>query len=419
MARKPHDTPDQPRVGEGRLDRRGFLKHGAALAAVTTPAGAQATQAGGDLPWLHVPGQPFSAYGQPSPHERYTARRIGANRAVAGNGVSFTPLEDLDGTITPNGLHFERHHNGVPQIDPAQHRLVVHGRVRQALSFDVKSLLRYPMRSQMLFIECGGNSNAGWHAEPIQRPAGSVHGLVSCAEWTGVPLSILLEEAGVDPGASWVIAEGADAGAMNMSIPLGKMREDCLIALYVAASHGGLKVLKEAIDPARDWKTQVEHAMGAYLGCLASNPALLRTLTAFLRGASVCATLAALSASRTAEANCATSRRMTRLCACTWSARPPEWGSSRRINRPLSNLPSLLSRLHCASSTAGRLGPESRRLMLTCTCKSALTPGPAGARRIFGVCRRPASWRNNNCSTSAFRLPAHCASLATLRLPSA
>ncbi|OYW31293.1 MAG: sulfite dehydrogenase, partial [Methyloversatilis sp. 12-65-5] len=78
MARNPNDHPDQPRVGEGRLDRRGFLKQGAALAAVTTPAGAQATQAGGDLPWLHVPGQPFSAYGQPSPHERYTARRIGA-----------------------------------------------------------------------------------------------------------------------------------------------------------------------------------------------------------------------------------------------------------------------------------------------------------------------------------------------------
>ncbi|MFH1814313.1 MAG: sulfite dehydrogenase [Pseudomonadota bacterium] len=234
MARNPNGNPDQPRLGaaEDRLDRRRFLKQGAALAGATTATGAMAVPPGIDLPWLHVPGQPFSAYGKPSPHERYTARRIGANRAVAGNGVSFTPLEDLEGTITPNGLHFERHHNGVPQIDPAQHRLVVHGRVRQPLSFDVKSLLRYPMHSQLLFIECGGNSNAGWHAEPIQRPAGSVHGLVSCAEWTGVPLSILLDEAGVDPEASWVIAEGADAGAMNMSIPLGKMRDDCLIGLY-------------------------------------------------------------------------------------------------------------------------------------------------------------------------------------------
>ena len=219
-------------AGGGLLDRRIFMKKGLVLATATAPSGASAQNAGSGLPWLHMPGQPFSTYGQPSPHERFTARRIGANRAVAGNGVSFTPLEDLEGTITPNGLHFERHHNGVPQIEPAQHRLIVHGRVRQPLAFDLKSLLRYPMRSQMLFIECGGNSNAGWHGEPIQRPAGSVHGLVSCAEWTGVPLSILLDEAGVDAGASWVIAEGADAGAMNMSIPLAKMRDDCLIGLY-------------------------------------------------------------------------------------------------------------------------------------------------------------------------------------------
>lgn len=218
-------------AGGGLPERRLFLRRGLMLAGVTGAADALA-QNSGDLPWLHVPGQPFSTYGQPSTYERYTARRISSNRAVAGNGVSFTPLEDLEGTVTPNGLHFERHHNGVPQIDLARHRLTLHGRVRQPLSFDVKSLLRYPMRSQMLFIECGGNSNAGWHAEPIQRPAGSVHGLVSCAEWTGVPLSILLDEAGVGDGASWVIAEGADAGAMNMSIPLAKMRDDCMVALY-------------------------------------------------------------------------------------------------------------------------------------------------------------------------------------------
>ena len=230
MPRQRPDLHTLPEVaGGGLLDRRLFLRRGLALA---TAAAAVETQAADELPWLHTPGTPFTPYGQPSPHERLTARRIGANRAVAGNGVSFTPLEELEGIITPNGLHFERHHNGVPQIDPARHRLVVLGLVRQPLSFDVKSLLRYPMRSQMLFIECGGNSNAGWHGEPIQRSAGSVHGLLSCAEWTGVPLSILLDEAGVDVGASWVIAEGADAGAMNMSIPLAKMRDDCLIGLY-------------------------------------------------------------------------------------------------------------------------------------------------------------------------------------------
>ncbi len=199
-----------------------------------TAVGAGTTQPaqGEDPAWLHEPGAPFSAYGQPAQTERGTTRRIGANRAVAGNGVSFTPLDELEGVITPNGLHFERHHNGVPRIDPARHSLTLHGQVEQPLSFTVKSLLRYPMHSQMLFIECGGNSNAGWHTEPMQRPAGSMHGLVSCAEWTGVPVSLLLDEAGVQPTAKWIIAEGADAGAMNVSIPLAKMRDDCLVALY-------------------------------------------------------------------------------------------------------------------------------------------------------------------------------------------
>ena len=109
-------------------------------------------------------------------------RNIGGNRTPAGDGVSWTPLEDLEGIITPSGLHFERHHDGVPEIDPALHRLVIHGLVRQPLMFTVESLLRYPMRSQFLFIECGGNSNAGWHEEPIQRPLGAFHGLVSCSD---------------------------------------------------------------------------------------------------------------------------------------------------------------------------------------------------------------------------------------------
>jgi sulfane dehydrogenase subunit SoxC len=226
----PHTLPEV--AGGGLLDRRLFLRRGLVLATATAAAHTASATPDGDPPWLHEPGAPFTPYGQPSPHERLTARRIGANRAVPGNGVSFTPLEELEGIITPNGLHFERHHNGVPQIDPARHTLTLHGRVKQPLVFDVKSLLRYPMRSQLLFIECGGNSNAGWHQSPIQRPAGSVHGLISCAEWTGVPLSVLLDEAGVEPDARWVIAEGADAGAMNMSIPLAKMREDCLIGLY-------------------------------------------------------------------------------------------------------------------------------------------------------------------------------------------
>ncbi len=231
-------APDdlQPVAGNGLLHRRVLLRRGLVLATASASAATHAADAvvPGDPspPWMHVPGQPFSIYGQPSPHERNIIRRIAGNRLLPGNGISMTPLEDLEGIVTPNGLHFERHHNGVPQIDPAQHRLLIHGLVRQPLMFDVERLLRYPMRSQLLFLECGGNSNAGWHPEPIQRSVGSFHGLISCSEWTGVPLAVLLEEAGIDRRATWGIAEGADAFAMNISLPLARLMDDAIVALY-------------------------------------------------------------------------------------------------------------------------------------------------------------------------------------------
>ena len=225
----------RPVAGGGLLDRRALLERGLVLA--TAAGGAASVHAATDPadprpPWMRSAGQPFSGYGQPSKHEAALVRRIGANRAVPGNGVSWTPLEELEGMITPAGLHFERHHNGVPQIEPEQHRLLIHGRVRQPLQFRIADLQRYPMRSRLVFIECGGNSNAGWHSQPIQRPAGSFHGMVSCNEWTGVPVALLLNEAGVDAQAAWVIAEGADAFAMNVSLPLAKLMDDGIVALY-------------------------------------------------------------------------------------------------------------------------------------------------------------------------------------------
>lgn len=229
----------QPAAGGGLLHRRVFLKSSLVLAAAGTAAPGFAAEKKpaieADLAhpsWTREPGGPFTNYGQPSKHEAAVIRSIGANRDVPGNGVAWTPLEALEGIITPSGLHFERHHNGVPAIDPAQHRLVIHGLVQRPLEFTVENLLRYPMTSHLLFIECGGNSNAGWHQEPIQRPVGSFHGLVSCSEWTGVPLSILLDEAGVDPKALWAVAEGADAMLMNVSIPVEKLMKDCIVALY-------------------------------------------------------------------------------------------------------------------------------------------------------------------------------------------
>ena len=153
-------------------------------------------------------------------------------RFGTGNGISWTPLHDLQGTIVPNGLHFERHHNGVPEIDPDLHRLLIHGLVKRPLIFTVEDLVRYPMRSHLIFIECGGNSNAGWNPEPIQARVGHFHGLVSCSEWTGVPLAILLDEAGIDPGAKWLLAEGADGAGVSVSVPVDKAMKDGFIALY-------------------------------------------------------------------------------------------------------------------------------------------------------------------------------------------
>lgn len=230
----------QPVAGGGLLHRRVLLKSGLALA---TAGVAGTATAAPDAPakvienlaspsWMHQPGAPFSVYGKPSKHEARVMRSIGSNKDLAGNGVSWTPLESLEGIITPSGLHFERHHNGVPDIDPAQHRLVIHGMVKQPLMFSVDNLMRYPMQSHLIFIECGGNSNAGWHEEPIQRPLGSFHGLVSCSEWTGVPLAVLFDQAGIDPKATWVIAEGADGVVMNVSLPLAKLMDDAIVALY-------------------------------------------------------------------------------------------------------------------------------------------------------------------------------------------
>ncbi len=223
----------QPVAGGGLLDnRRLFMRQGLALGTMAF-FGQDVVASEFDRPaWMLKPGKPFSNYGQPSPHEKAAIRWISSNPATPGNGVSWTPLHSLAGTVTPSGLHFERHHNGVPQIDPGQHRLLVHGLVKNPIFLGMDKLVRYPMVSRFCFIECGGNSNAGWHEEPTQATAGNLHGLVSCSEWTGVPLSIVLEEAGIQPTARWLIAEGADAAAMNISIPLEKALDDAVLAIY-------------------------------------------------------------------------------------------------------------------------------------------------------------------------------------------
>lgn len=220
-------------AGGGLLNRRLFLKKSLTFSALALSA--EVLAADGDMQRsaaAQKPGLPLSNYGHPSKYEQKTIRWTMGNPMAAGNGVSWTPLQDLEGMITPSGLHFERHHNGVPQINPAQHQLLIHGLVDKSLVFTMEDLQRYPMTSVMCFIECGGNSNAAWQSEPIQTQVGYFHGMASCSEWTGVPLRLLLNEAKIKGRAKWLIAEGADAALMNISLPLDKALDDCILALY-------------------------------------------------------------------------------------------------------------------------------------------------------------------------------------------
>ncbi|MBI3512640.1 MAG: sulfite dehydrogenase [Proteobacteria bacterium] len=223
---------DAPVAGNGLLDRRHFLQGGALAAAAVGAGGAATAETLTKAPWMTAPGTPFEGYGQPSRFEAKVVRIAGNPPNAPGTGASRTPLQALNGMITPNGLHFERSHSGIPDIDPDAHRFLIHGLVKRPLVFTLEALARYPMTSRIAFIECAGNSAVLFAKDPAAATVQGIHGLVSCAEWTGVPLAPLLDEAGVDPKAEWLLAEGADAAAMSRSVPLGKARDDALIALY-------------------------------------------------------------------------------------------------------------------------------------------------------------------------------------------
>lgn len=225
---------DAPANSGRALSRRALFGAGVAMAAplAAPPVKAEVGAAAAPPEWMLRPGGPFSAYGVPSKWAEPVKRILFPMDGYPLVGTSRTPFHQLEGVITPTGLHFERHHNGVPQIDPALHRLVIHGLVRRPLTFTMDALMRYPMESRVLFIECGGNSAFNTRPEAPQMSAGAIHGLFSTAEWTGVRLSTLLEEAGLEPAAKWVLAEGADSAAMSRSIPIEKCLDDAIVALY-------------------------------------------------------------------------------------------------------------------------------------------------------------------------------------------
>src|SRR5262245_2291760 len=206
-----------------RPNRRQLLQMGAAVGGtLLTGRAAQALEA--DARKLGIP---LGPYGERSPFEK--AVRWTRESKTPETGSSFTPLQDSVGILTPSALHYERHHSGIPTIDPARHRLVIHGLVDRPLPLSMAEIRRLPSVTRLLALECGGNSAAEWTSgggADVQRS----HGLLSGSEWTGVPLSLVLAEVGVQSRASWVIAEGGDACRMMRSIPLKKAMGDSLLA---------------------------------------------------------------------------------------------------------------------------------------------------------------------------------------------
>jgi sulfane dehydrogenase subunit SoxC len=225
--------PPEPAAGNGLLSRRVFLE-GVVLAGAAAGTTAASAEPLAVPRWSIEPGAALAPYGQPSRFEAKVVRNVppAPNPATTGIGTARTPIQLLNGMITPNGLHFDRSHSGTPDIDPDQHRLLIHGLVKRPLVFTLEALSRYPMQSRISFLECAGNSGALYATQPAPLNAQAIHGLISCAEWTGVKLSTLLDEAGVDPAAKWVVAEGADSSGMSRSVPLAKCMDDALVCLY-------------------------------------------------------------------------------------------------------------------------------------------------------------------------------------------
>jgi sulfane dehydrogenase subunit SoxC len=224
-------------AGNGLINRRALIGRGIAFAGATTAGASTAfTGAGAEPlpvdPWSLAIGSPIPAYETPAKYEQHVVRTLTNPKHEPRTSQARTPHHLLNGTITPNGLHFVVSRTGFPDIDPAKHRLVIHGLVREPKVFTLEALARYPMESRISFVECGGNSAPLYNKDPVQANVQAIHGLLSCAEWTGVRLSTLLEETGIDPQAKWFLAEGADGPSMNRSIPIAKALDDAMIALY-------------------------------------------------------------------------------------------------------------------------------------------------------------------------------------------
>ncbi|MFN3571448.1 MAG: sulfite dehydrogenase [Polaromonas sp.] len=245
IRRAPENFLSREQIQDVRAGRRGFL-----AGAVAAAAGAMATQralaqAGDDPAIVKLPahskglGQPVAAraYGLPSEWEKNLQRRQspGLTR-VPQSSVSFAPLQGLFGIITPSGLHFERHHQGWWDIDPSQHRLMINGSddsmLKRPTVFSMDELMRLPSTSRMHFIECGANTGMEWGNVAVPTVQ-YTHGMLSCSEFTGVPLRTLLEMCGADfKRAKFVLAEGADGSGMTRTIPMSMVMDGQVLVAY-------------------------------------------------------------------------------------------------------------------------------------------------------------------------------------------
>jgi sulfane dehydrogenase subunit SoxC len=209
-----------------QVHRRRFLRRardvaGAVASAVLAPRAAAAIET------TKYQGAPTREYGSRSRFE--TLKRWVMPTRYPSSSASWTPLGDLDGIITPSALHYERHHAGVPDLDPATHQLAIHGLVDRPLEFSMEDLRRFPAVHRICFLECSGNGSQEYRG-PIGENVQQTHGLTSCTDWSGVALKTVLNEAGIRSDASWVVAEGADGAAMTRSIPLAKCMDDVILA---------------------------------------------------------------------------------------------------------------------------------------------------------------------------------------------
>jgi sulfane dehydrogenase subunit SoxC len=224
---------------EAPLSRRRFLASttaGVASALLTTQATADTLT---DVPPREV-GADLSGHGERSkfvhlamlPEAGPGKRNVDPSEAIN----SKAPLGKLVGTITPTDLHYERSHSGNPDLDPAKHRLLVHGMTRKQLVFTVDDLMRMPSITRTVFIECTGNGWENWKKADPNLTVQSMYGLVSTNEWTGVPLRFLIDLVGKDRRSTWMLAEGADAAGVDRSVPL---TEEIMDEAFIAYGQNG------------------------------------------------------------------------------------------------------------------------------------------------------------------------------------